>query len=57
MSWVVNASDEFESWFFGLTDDEKVDIVHCIELLELLGPQLTRPHVDAVKGSKLKNLK
>jgi hypothetical protein len=57
MAWDVEYTDEFELWWASLTDDEQADLDASVELLELHGPQLGRPHVDTIKGSKHSNMK
>jgi hypothetical protein len=57
MAWEVEYTDEFELWWRGLTEDEQADVSASIELLEIHGPQLGRPHVDTIKGSKHSNMK
>jgi hypothetical protein len=57
VAWDVEYTDEFEAWWTGLTDDEQADISASVELLELQGPQLGRPHVDTIKGSRHANMK
>jgi hypothetical protein len=44
MTWEVEYSDEFESWWSVLTEDEQVSIDASVRLLELKGPQLPYPH-------------
>ena len=55
--WTVLFEQPFEMWFLELSTEEKIDILAIIKVLEEYGPQLSRPHVDTLKGSKLKNLK
>lgn len=56
--WDVEGTDEFEQWFKADLDArERAAIGRIIELLTELGPQLGRPHVDTLKGTKLANLK
>lgn len=55
--WTVLFEQPFETWFLELSTEEKIDILASIKVLEEYGPQLSRPHVDTLKGSKLKNLK
>lgn len=57
MGWEVEYTDEFERWWLALTEDEQADLNASVELLELHGPQLGRPHVDTIKGSKHPNMK
>jgi hypothetical protein len=55
--WQIEFTDEFEQWWTSLTDDEQADVSASVALLEINGPQLGRPHVDTIKGSKHSNMK
>jgi hypothetical protein len=55
--WHVEYTDEFGAWWETLDADEQATIVTSIRLLEKLGPHLSRPHADAVKGSRHANMK
>jgi hypothetical protein len=57
VAWEVEYTDEFKLWWRGLTEDEQADVSASVELLELHGPQLGRPHVDTIKGSRHPNMK
>lgn len=57
MAWDVEYTDEFERWWGSLTEDEQADVSASVALLELHGPQLSRPHVDTIKGSRHANMK
>lgn len=57
MSWEIEASDEFGSWYHGLDEDEIESVNFSVDLLGQAGPILGRPHVDTLKGSKISNLK
>jgi hypothetical protein len=57
MAWEVEATEEFQAWFSGLTSAERISVASKIDLLEEAGPLLGRPHADTLKGSKLTNLK
>jgi hypothetical protein len=57
MSWEIEASDEFIAWYKALTDDEMDRVAASVEVLERSGPDLGRPQVDTLKGSKIPNLK
>ena len=46
-----------KQWWKSLTTDEQADLNASVELLELHGPQLGRPHVDTIKGSRHSNMK
>jgi hypothetical protein len=55
--WAVSTTKVFDEWFADLTDDAKAEIIAKVNLLKLLGPQLSRPHADTLKGSKHANMK
>lgn len=57
MAYAVNASEEFETWFFAQEDNLQDRIAAAVGLLEERGPQLGRPHADTLEGSALTNLK
>jgi hypothetical protein len=57
MSWEIEASDEFIAWYDGLARGERKAIARSVELFEQEGPDLGRPQVDTLKGSKIPNLK
>lgn len=56
-TWSIEGTDEFRTWFAGLTPEERVSIQGKVDLLEIWGPSLGRPHADTLKGSKIANLK
>ena len=55
--WNVEFTDEFAEWWQDLSEAEKVSVDASVRLLENLGPNLSRPHVDTIKGSKHSNMK
>ena len=55
--WQVLIGDEFEPEFLGLPGDVQTEILALARLLEQFGPQLGRPRVDTLKGSKHPNMK
>lgn len=55
--WDVEYTDEFGDWWETLSDSEQVSVDAGVRLLELLGPRLSRPYADAVKGSRHSNMK
>jgi len=57
MAWVVETTDEYDTWFLDQTENGQESIRMKVELLEEYGPQLPRPHADTLKGSILSNLK
>ncbi len=57
VSWVVELGDEFESEFDELHEDVRMEILALTRLLQQFGPQLGRPHVDTLNGSRHANMK
>jgi hypothetical protein len=55
--WNVLATEEYLIWFSKLSEYDKEEISFKVHLLEEFGPNLSRPHADTLKGSKIKNLK
>lgn len=57
MGWEIEYTDEFEEWWNSLSGVEQHSIALSVELLKDDGPNLGRPHVDTVKGSRHPNMK
>src|SRR5213082_21801 len=57
MKWVVEMANEFEAEFDELYEGVQVEILAVALRLEKFGPQLGRPHVDTLKGSRHSNMK
>lgn len=57
MAWGVETTTEFDEWFATLDEKEEDQVVSAIQALKIEGPNLGRPLVDTVKGSKHPNLK
>ena len=55
--WEVLQTEEFNRWFYDLRLIAQNKIVSQVKIIHELGPDLGRPIVDTIKGSKLKNLK
>ncbi|MBI5726134.1 MAG: hypothetical protein HZA50_19395 [Planctomycetes bacterium] len=55
--WEVEFTDEFDLWWDTLSLTEQAAIEAGIQLLERLGPLLSRPYADTVKGSRHSNMK
>jgi len=55
--WEVEFTDEFGTWWEGLSEAEQVDVRAEVNLLRRFGPSLGRPHVDSVASSKHANMK
>lgn len=57
MGWDVEIGDEFEAEFDQLREDVRIELLALARLLQHFGPQLGRPHVDTLKGSRHANMK
>ena len=55
--WEVEYTDEFGAWWDSLAEGEQDAVRFSVELLMNHGPNLGRPHVDTVSGSKHSNMK
>ncbi len=55
--WEVVFHDEFDPEFEALAIDVQDELLAHAKLLELFGPQLGRPRVDTLKGSRHPNMK
>ena len=55
--WTVQFADEFKSEFDALDDEIQDEIAALGNMLKYLGPQLGRPRVDTLKGSRYANMK
>ena len=57
MEWVVEIGDEFEPEFYELDEAVRTEILAHTRLLQQFGPQLGRPRVDTLNGSRHANMK
>jgi hypothetical protein len=57
VKWAVEMADEFEPEFQALHEDVRTEILALAIVLEQFGPQLGRPRVDTLKGSRHANMK
>ncbi|MGE3819083.1 MAG: type II toxin-antitoxin system RelE/ParE family toxin [Isosphaeraceae bacterium] len=57
MAWTVLFDEEFAAWFETVAEGLQDEILVRARLLQEFGPNLGRPHVDTLKGSKSPNLK
>lgn len=57
VGWAVEIIDEFEPEFSSFSEDVRIEILALTRLLQQFGPQLGRPRVDTLKGSKHRNMK
>ena len=57
VEWEVEYTDEFETWWSHLSEDEQVDVNAKVILLQRFGPALRRPHSGVITGSKHSHMK
>ena len=57
VSWTVEIGDEFEPEFNELHEDVRTELLALSRLLQQFGPQLGRPRVDTLNGSRHANMK
>jgi hypothetical protein len=57
MEWDVLFGEEFAEWLETLDEELQDEILAHVEFLRRFGPNLGRPRVDTVKGSKYPNMK
>lgn len=57
MAWDVEFDDAFEAEFLALDQEVQNSLLAVAKLLADYGPQLGRPYVDTLKGSKHPNMK
>ena len=57
MPWTVEVGDEFAPEFDRLYEEVQIEILAVSRLLQQFGPQLGRPRVDTLKGSRHANMK
>jgi hypothetical protein len=48
---------EYEDWFTSQDEEAKILINAKVNVLQEFGPNIGRPYVDTIKGTKFKNLK
>lgn len=57
MAWDVEFTDQFGEWWDALDEETQVAIDAIVRVLEKVGPALTRPYADTVKGSRHPNMR
>lgn len=57
VSWEVEFTNEFGAWWDDLAEEQQDAVDARVELLIDQGPDLGRPVVDSIKGSRHKNMK
>jgi hypothetical protein len=57
VAWDVEFTDQFGEWWDALDEDAQTSINAVVLVLEQVGPALTRPYADTVKGSRHANMR
>lgn len=57
MSWSVDFHGQFVAEFAALPESVQDELLAHVAVLEVFGPQLGRPRVDTLNGSRHKNMK
>jgi hypothetical protein len=57
MAWTLHYIDYYEEWLEAQEEDLQDEAIAQLGVLEEYGPNLGRPWVDTLKGSKISNLK
>lgn len=57
MKWLIEFCDEFEPEFAAMAETVQDELLAQLKVLERFGPELGRPHVDTLNGSKHANMK
>lgn len=58
MAYEIERTDEFTEWWDGLSQKEQIEVAKVVGLLAERGPNLKRPYVGKIEGSrKIPNLK
>ena len=55
--WTIVETTEYSAWFLSLSEKQRKAILKRLEILRRVGPNASRPLVDSLKGSRIKNLK
>ncbi|MGY6418977.1 type II toxin-antitoxin system RelE/ParE family toxin [Proteus mirabilis] len=55
--WEILTRDLFDSWFEEQDEETQIEILAVLMILREDGPNLGRPQVDTLKGSKYPNMK
>jgi hypothetical protein len=57
VAWDIELTENAETWYMGLSSGDGDQIAAALDKLEEEGPNLGRPFVDSVKGSRHHNMK
>jgi len=52
MTWTVEGTEVFASWFGSLTEPEREDVIAVVDMLKALGPRLGFPQSSQIRGSR-----
>ncbi len=52
MTWTVEGTEVFASWFGALTEREREDVIAVVDMLKALGPRLGFPQSSKLRGSR-----
>jgi len=55
--WTIIETTEYSAWFLSLSEKQQKAILKRLEILQRVGPNASRPLVDSLTGSRIKNLK
>src|SRR5579864_2129678 len=55
--WEIEGTDQFADWYGKLSADEQDAVESAVDVLAQDGPQLGRPLVDTIAGSRHANMK
>lgn len=55
--WKVNFDDDFKAEFDDFAEEVRLAILQMARVLQRMGPELGRPRVDTLNGSKHANMK
>jgi hypothetical protein len=52
LAWEIEFTEEFDSWWMTLTEDQQEDVAYYVGLLAELGPALGYPYSSKITGSR-----
>ena len=55
--WTIVETSEYSAWFSNLLPKQQKAIFKRLEIIRHVGPSTSRPLVDSLTGSRIKNLK
>ncbi|MFM9226729.1 MAG: type II toxin-antitoxin system RelE/ParE family toxin [Actinomycetota bacterium] len=55
--WEIEETEDVAMWLTQLTDTQRAAVESRLLLVRSLGPAVSRPYVDTLRGSAIKNLK